>query len=81
MLLINLLKLNSQPYFLIEQISIVTMLTITVAFFLILLVLGIRKSYKLKAENDRLSKKSKMSSTEDNKVYRDFREGHLYDNC
>ena len=81
MLLINLLKLNSQPYFLIEQISIVTMLTITVAFFLILLVLGIRKSYKLKAENDRLSKKSKISSTEDNKVYRDFREGHLYDNC
>ena len=81
MLLINLLKLNSQPYFLIEQISIVTMLTITVAFFLILLVLGIRKSYKLKAENDRLSKKSSTSSTEDNKVYRDFREGHLYDNC
>ena len=81
MLLINLLKLNSQPYFLIEQISIVTMLTITVAFFLILLVLGIRKSYKLKAENNRLSKRSNVSSTEDNKVYRDFREGHLYDNC
>ncbi|MFK2820159.1 hypothetical protein U0L90_08530 [Flavobacteriaceae sp. LMIT009] len=82
MLLINLLKLNSQPYFLIEQISIVTMLTITVAFFLILLILGVRKSYKLKAENDRLSKRSNTSSSEDdNKVYRDFREGHLYDNC
>jgi hypothetical protein len=81
MLLINLLKLSSQPYFLIEQISIVTMLIITVAFFLILLILGIRKSYKLKAENDRLSKKSSASSTQDNKVYRDFREGHLYDNC
>ena len=81
MLLISSIKLNSQPYFLIEQISIVTMLIITVAFFLILLILGVRKSYKLKAENDRLSKRSSTSSKEDNKVYRDFREGHLYDNC
>ena len=79
MLLINLLK----PYFdlisLIEQSSIVTILTITVTFFLILLVLGVRKSYKLKAENEKLSKKSSTSTTEDNKKYKDFTEGHLYD--
>ena len=81
MLVINLLKLKAQPFFLIEQASVVTMLTITVAFFLILLILGIRKSYKLKAENERLSERSNVSSNEDNKVYRDFREGHLYDNC
>ncbi|WP_239021994.1 hypothetical protein [Pontimicrobium aquaticum] len=64
---------------LIEQSGIVTVLIITVAFFLILLVLGVRKSYKLKAENEKLSKKSNASSTKDNKQYKDFTEGHLYD--
>jgi hypothetical protein len=66
--------------FLIEQISIVKILIVTVFFFLVLLVLGIIKSFKLKAENHRLSGKGHHSSTEDNKIYRDFREGHLYDN-
>jgi hypothetical protein len=65
---------------LIEQINVVTILTVTVVFFLILLILGIIKSQKLKAENKRLSNPKKLSSEEDNKVYRDFREGHLYDN-
>lgn len=64
---------------LIEQLSILKVLIITVVFFLILLVLGIRKSYKLKAENERLSKKA-TSTTETNKAYTDFTEGHLYDN-
>ncbi len=79
MLLINLLKTNFNSILLIEQSSIVTILIITVVFFLILLVLGVRKSYKLKAENERLSKKSNTSSTEDNEKYNDFTEGHLYD--
>ncbi len=79
MLLINLLKTNFNSILLIEQTSIVTILIITVAFFLILLILGVRKSYKLKAENERLSKKSNTSSTEDNEKYKDFTEGHLYD--
>lgn len=79
MLLINLPKTNFNSILLIEQTSIVTILIITVVFFLILLVLGVRKSYKLKAENERLSKKSNTSSTEDNEKYNDFTEGHLYD--
>jgi len=79
MLLINLLKINFNSILLIEQTSIVTILMVTVAFFLILLILGVRKSYKLKAENEKLSKKSNTSSTEDNKKYEDFTEGHLYD--
>ncbi len=79
MLLINLLKTNFNSILLIEQSSIITILIITVAFFLILLVLGVRKSYKLKAENEKLSKKSNTSSTEDNEKYKDFTEGHLYD--
>ena len=71
-------KINTP--FLIEQASIVTILIITVSFFLILLILGIRKSFKLKAENEQLSKKRSLQSEEDNKEYKDFTEGHLYDN-
>ena len=41
--------------------------------------MGVRKSYKLKAENEKLSKKSNSSSTKDNETYKDFTEGHLYD--
>ena len=65
---------------LIEQLSIVTMLAVTAIFFLVLLVLGIMKSRKLKEENERLFRKHPLSSEEDNKVYKDFTEGHLYDN-
>ena len=61
------------------QFSVIAILLITILFFLVLLVIGVRNSIRLKAENDRLSE-PKISSEEDNKVYRDFREGHLYDN-
>jgi|GEM_PF-616912 len=63
----------------IEQTSIVTILTITGFIFLVLLLLGVRKSFKLKAENEHLSKPSNLQSDDDNKVYKDFTEGHLYD--
>ena len=67
------------PIPLIEQVNIVTGLIIVVAFFLILLILGIRKSYKLRAENDRLSDTKEHEIDEKNKEYKDFTEGHLYD--
>lgn len=75
------MTLNSipPPVFLIEQSSIVMLLSISVVFFLILLILGIRKSYKLKKENERLANKSQLCSTEDNKKYKDFTDGHLYE--
>ncbi|AXT19893.1 hypothetical protein D7030_01880 [Flavobacteriaceae bacterium AU392] len=79
MLLNNLL--TGYPYLsLTAQSNIVTVLIITVSFFLILLIAGIRKSYKLKSENERLSRKTTLNSEEDNKIYKDFTEGHLYDN-
>jgi len=56
------------------------MLAITVVFFLVLLILGIRKSYKLKKENDRLNELSTSLEDDENKPYTDFTEGHLYDN-
>jgi hypothetical protein len=65
---------------LIEQLNIVWVLGISTFFFLVLLVLGIRKSYKLKAENDKLMKASDDLIKEDNKEYTDFTEGHMYQN-
>ena len=61
-----------------EELSIVTILVVTSVFFLILLILGVLKSHKLKEENERLSK-STLSSVDDNKKYEDFRQGHLYE--
>ena len=46
--------LNFKTTALISQSDIVTMLIIVTVFFGILLLLGIRKSYKLKKENERL---------------------------
>ena len=78
-MLYNFIPTTIRNHFLIEQISIVTILAITGFFFLILLFLGVRKSFKLKAENERLSKPANLQLEDDNKVYKDFREGHLYD--
>ena len=46
---------------------------------LVLLILGVRKLLKLKSRNKRFSKTSALQSKEDNKVYKDFTDGHLYD--
>jgi Na+-transporting methylmalonyl-CoA/oxaloacetate decarboxylase gamma subunit len=51
-------------------------LIITVFVFLVLLILGVRKSFKLKAENERLSKEH--TEEDEKKDYEDFTEGHLY---
>lgn len=79
--MIHIIRITLYPlFFLIEQLSIVKMLAITVVFFLILLILGVRKSYKLKKENERLNELSTTLEDEENKPYTDFTEGHLYDN-
>ena len=69
---------NFQPITLaISQSDIVTILVIVVVFFSILLVLGIRKSYKLKKENERLDKISEELSKQEEE-YKDFTDGHMY---
>ena len=60
------------------QLGIITILVVTSIFFLILLVIGVLKSYKLKKENDKLSQNSTTNHT-NKKQYQDFRSGHLYD--
>lgn len=59
------------------QLTVV--LIITAAVFLFFIVIAIIKMYKLKAENKRLVN-SDSYKTEVDKVYKDFTEGHLYDN-
>lgn len=61
----------------IDQSDIVTMLIVVVVFFSILLILGVRKSYKLKKENERLDKISEEIAKKE-ETYKDFTEGHMY---
>lgn len=61
----------------ISQSNIVTILVIVVVFFSVLLILGIRKSYKLKKENERLDKISE-EMTKQETTYKDFTDGHMY---
>lgn len=70
--------IQSLSILLIEQMQIVTILTIVVVFFAVLLILGIRKSYKLKKENERLDKISEKLAEEDEDKYNDFTDGHMY---
>lgn len=69
----------SSIFMLIDQADIITVLIVVVLFFSILLLLGIRKSYKLKKENERLNKISEEMAKKEEK-YTDFTEGHMYGN-
>ena len=77
-MLLNQLSKFTVRIFLIDYSEIVTMLIIVVVFFGILLLLGIRKSYKLKKENERLDALNRKIAEEEDKPYQDFTEGHMY---
>tara|TARA_R110002050_G_scaffold24083_3_gene64383 strand:- start:173874 stop:174113 length:240 start_codon:yes stop_codon:yes gene_type:complete len=62
---------------LIDQATIVTVLAIVTAFFAIILILGVRKSYLLKKENKRLDEISEQMAKE-KEEYKDFTDGHMY---
>lgn len=59
------------------QLTIV--LLITAGVFLFFIVLAVIKMYKLKAENKRLTDSDAFKSEVD-EGYKDFTDGHLYDN-
>lgn len=67
---LNLMVSNS-------QLSII--LIVVGCIFLIFIIVAIIKTFKLNAENKRLLEQSNLKSEEDNK-YKDFTDGHLYDN-
>ena len=60
-----------------EQLTIV--LLITAGVFVVFITLAVIKMYKLKAENKRLTD-SDAFKTEVDESYKDFTDGHLYDN-
>ncbi|WP_406683956.1 hypothetical protein N1F78_14870 [Seonamhaeicola sp. MEBiC1930] len=63
---------------LVAEYTILTVLIIVVVFFALLLILGIRKSFKLKKENERLDKISKELAKKKEEDYKDFTGGHMY---
>lgn len=77
-MLANYFLLNFNAFALIEQSDIVTVLIIVAVFFGVLLLLGVRKSYKLKKENERLDKMNKNIAKDEDKPYQDFTDGHMY---
>ena len=60
-----------------SQLTIV--LIVTASVFVVFIIIAIIKTYKLNAENKRLTELDNLKSEEDNS-YKDFTEGHLYDN-
>lgn len=64
---------------LVESSTLLTVLIIVGVFFIILIILGMRKTYKLNVENRRLNELHKQQVEKEEK-YQDFTEGHLYDN-
>ena len=60
--------------------SQLTIVLIAVAvIFLIFIVIAVIKTYRLNAENKRLIESNNLKSEEDDK-YKDFTDGHLYEN-
>ena len=70
-LLISTLMVSTQ------QLTMV--LLITAGVFLLFIVIAVIKMYKLKAENKRLTEMDAYKSDVDTS-YKDFTDGHLYDN-
>lgn len=58
--------------------EIIIVLSIALVIFAVLLIVGIRKSYKLKKENERLFKISEKLTEPREENYKDFTDGHMY---
>ncbi|WMI67180.1 LapA family protein [Mangrovimonas sp. YM274] len=66
-------------HFLVSTTQLTVILILTAAVFIFFIVVAILKMYKLKAENKRLTEMESFKSSVD-ESYKDFTEGHLYDN-
>ncbi|KAA5825658.1 hypothetical protein FPF71_07040 [Algibacter amylolyticus] len=77
-MLLKIKLTNFAAFSLISESSIVMLLVVITVFFGILLLLGVRKSYKLKKENERLEAMSTRSSENTDDSYKDFTDGHMY---
>ena len=61
-----------------SQLTIV--LIIVASIFSIFIVIAVIKTYKLNAENKRLTEFNNLKSEEEEDKYKDFTDGHLYEN-
>lgn len=77
-MLVNYQTLTHINLPLISQTDIVTILIIVVVIFSFLLILGVRKSYLLKKENERLNSMDTTIEDDKDKPYKDFTDGHMY---
>jgi len=64
---------------LVSTMQLTIVLIVTASIFLVFIAIAIIKMYRLKAENKRLLDSSFYKSEVD-KSYKDFTDGHLYDN-
>jgi hypothetical protein len=71
--------ITSQLNLLVSTTQLTIVLIVTATIFLFFIVIAIIKMYKLKAENKRLTDTDALKSDIDTS-YKDFTEGHLYDN-
>lgn len=73
--MLNLTNLN----LVVSTMQLTIVLIVTAAIFLVFIVIAIIKMYKLKAENKRLLESDAFKNEVD-ESYKDFTDGHLYDN-
>lgn len=74
-----MVKLISSLNLLVSTSQLTIVLIVIASIFLIFIVIAIIKTYRLNAENKRLTELDNLKSEEDNS-YKDFTDGHLYDN-
>ncbi|OMP30595.1 hypothetical protein BKM32_10125 [Mangrovimonas sp. DI 80] len=74
-----MITLAYTSHFLVSTTELTLILIITAAVFIFFIVIAIIKMYKLKAENKRLTELESFKASVD-ESYKDFTEGHLYDN-
>lgn len=72
-----MIAINSFSSLLISTKHLTIILLVTASIFIVLIGIAIVKMYKLKAENKRLIDSSPYKIDE---TYKDFTEGHLYEN-
>jgi hypothetical protein len=72
-------KLISVSNLMVSTSQLTIALIVVASIFLVFIVIAVIKTYRLNAENKRLSELDSLKSEEDNS-YKDFTDGHLYDN-
>lgn len=74
----NLSLFSMLDFFSIDESNLVIILIISAIFFGVLLFFGIRKSYLLQKESERINSMSNRIAKDIDKSYKNFADGHIY---